>query len=79
MAERFETTTDPVCGMRADPDTAHAHVEFEGATYYFCSRHCADTFSLDPAKFCRHPARRNPFRFRSATPEGPPTRQEEQT
>lgn len=41
MPERFETTTDPMCGMRVDPDTAPAHVEFEGATYYFCSRHCS--------------------------------------
>ncbi len=79
MPERFDTTTDPACGMRVDPATAKAHVEFEGARYYFCSRHCAETFSLDPAKFCRHPARRNPFRFRSAMPGRTPGRKKSQT
>ncbi len=68
MPERLATTRDPVCGMSVDPATAPAHVEFEGARYHFCSRHCADTFSLDPAKFRRDPARPNPFKFRSATP-----------
>ncbi len=79
MPERLGTTTDPVCGMTVDPATAPAHVEFEGARYHFCSQHCADTFSLDPAKFRRHPARPNPVTFRSATPGQTPGPQEEQT
>lgn len=77
VPEKMGMTRDPVCGMRVDPATAVAQVEFEGATYCFCSRHCADTFSLDPAKFCRHPAHHNPFRMRSAEPgRKPPPRQE---
>lgn len=66
MPKKMRKTRDPVCGMRVDPATAVAQAEFEGATYLFCSRHCADTFSLDPAKFSRHPAHHNPFRMRSA-------------
>lgn len=66
MPTRMGTRRDPVCGMRVDPAAAAPQVEFEGATYRFCSRHCADTFSLDPARFFRHSARPNRFRGRSA-------------
>lgn len=79
MPERIGTTTDHVCGMCVDPAAAPAYVEFEGARYHFCSRHCADTFSLDPAKFCRHPARPNRFKFRSATPGPTAGQQGDQT
>ena len=40
---------DPVCGMKVDPSTAAASVEFEGETYYFCSKGCAKKFSQNPA------------------------------
>jgi len=38
------TQRDPVCGMdvRADEDALSATVD--GGTYYFCSKHCRDTF-----------------------------------
>ncbi len=42
--------TDPVCGMTVDPSTA-VTVEFEGETYYFCERACADTFRDDPTRW----------------------------
>lgn len=67
MSKNIEATCDPVCGMRVDPAVAIAQVEFEEVTYYFCSQHCADVFSLDPAKFSRNPARHNRFRMRPAT------------
>lgn len=54
---------DPTCGMRVDPASATSHVDFSGRRYYFCSKHCADTFSLNPKKFLRHPARPNPYRL----------------
>lgn len=79
MPKKSEPTRDPVCGMRIDADTAVAQVEFEEATYYFCSRHCADTFSLDPAKFCRHPADPNPLRMRSANPRRTPAHPQERS
>jgi Cu+-exporting ATPase len=54
-ASRWEVVmamvTDPVCGMRIDPDDAVATVEHEGKTYYFCSEVCRDAFVADPASF----------------------------
>jgi Cu+-exporting ATPase len=43
--------TDPVCGMAVDPGSAAARQDHAGTTYYFCSRHCADAFAEDPARF----------------------------
>ena len=43
--------TDPVCGMRIDPDDAVAEAEHEGETYYFCSETCRDAFAADPASY----------------------------
>ena len=43
--------TDPVCGMRIDPDDAAATAQFEGNSYYFCSQVCHDAFVADPASF----------------------------
>jgi P-type Cu+ transporter len=43
--------TDPVCGMRIDPDDAAATAEHEGQTYYFCSQVCHDAFTADPTPF----------------------------
>jgi Cu+-exporting ATPase len=45
------TVTDPVCGMSIDSATAATQVEYDGATYHFCSQHCADAFAADPAKY----------------------------
>jgi Cu+-exporting ATPase len=42
---------DPVCGMTVEPDTAAATREVDGATYYFCSTHCAATFDADPSRY----------------------------
>jgi Cu+-exporting ATPase len=43
--------TDPVCGMTVDPAHAAGMVEHDGHTYLFCSRHCAEKFRADPAKY----------------------------
>jgi len=43
--------TDPVCGMRIDPDDAAATAEHDGTTYYFCSQPCYDTFVADPSSY----------------------------
>lgn len=45
--------TDPVCGMKVDPATAAATVEFEGQTYYFCSKGCAKKFSANPQSYLK--------------------------
>jgi P-type Cu+ transporter len=43
--------TDPVCGMRIDPDDAAATAEYEGKMYYFCSQVCHDAFVADPESY----------------------------
>ena len=43
--------TDPVCGMRVDPDDAAASAEYDGTTYYFCSQVCHEAFVAEPAAF----------------------------
>jgi len=43
--------TDPVCGMNINPATAAASREHDGATLYFCSTGCADTFDADPHRY----------------------------
>lgn len=42
---------DPVCGMEVDPKTAEASWEYEGVTYYFCSRGCLADFEEDPGSY----------------------------
>lgn len=44
------STTDPVCGMQVDPETA-VTVAYGGDTYYFCEQACADTFRDDPDRW----------------------------
>ncbi|MCH9736145.1 MAG: heavy metal translocating P-type ATPase [Actinomycetia bacterium] len=46
--------TDPVCGMVIDPDAAAVTAEYAGDDYYFCSRHCHDTFAANPAAYAGH-------------------------
>jgi Cu+-exporting ATPase len=41
---------DPVCGMEVDTDT-ELKVEYDGETYYFCSRGCKLDFEEDPEKY----------------------------
>ncbi|HEX6262583.1 MAG TPA: YHS domain-containing protein [Actinomycetota bacterium] len=43
--------TDPVCGMRIDPEDAAATAEHEGTTYSFCSEACHEAFVEDPESY----------------------------
>ena len=43
-------TKDPVCGMEVDAGT-DLHFEYDGETYYFCSRGCKLDFEDDPEKY----------------------------
>ncbi len=45
-----EEATDPVCGMTVDPSTAIQRTN-AGRTYYFCSEHCANSFTADPQRY----------------------------
>src|SRR5260221_14713119 len=37
--------------MKVEPANAAAEIEHGGHTYYFCSKHCADKFNADPARY----------------------------
>jgi Cu+-exporting ATPase len=45
------TATDPVCGMKVDPQTAEHRAAHEGQTYYFCSAKCREKFVADPKQY----------------------------
>ncbi|HEU4646720.1 MAG TPA: YHS domain-containing protein, partial [Burkholderiales bacterium] len=45
---------DPVCGMQVEPAKAAGTLEHDGTSYYFCSRHCLETFRKDPARYAGH-------------------------
>ena len=42
---------DPVCGMSVEPSKAADKYEYNGVTYYFCSRGCKQAFERDPEKY----------------------------
>ena len=42
---------DVVCGMTVDPKTAAGKSEYQGKTYYFCSKGCKASFDKNPAKY----------------------------
>ncbi len=44
---------DPICGMTVEPEAAAGGYEYRGATYYFCSRRCLETFRADPATYAK--------------------------
>ena len=46
---------DPVCGMLVDPGRAAGRIKHAGKTYYFCSKRCAERFSIEPEKFLAAP------------------------
>ncbi len=43
--------TDPVCGMKVEPETAAAHADHQGVTYYFCSTRCHGKFAANPVQY----------------------------
>ena len=42
---------DVVCVMQVDPTKAAASSEFNGKTYYFCSKGCKTKFDANPAQY----------------------------
>jgi Cu+-exporting ATPase len=51
LAETSVKVADPVCGMKILPQKAAGRQQYEGQTYYFCGKSCADKFKADPANF----------------------------
>ena len=39
---------DPICEMKVDEKTAKRTSEYEGKTYYFCSKECKSIFDKNP-------------------------------
>jgi len=46
-----ETATDTVCGMAVDTEKAEFRFDYNGTTYYFCSKHCLEKFSKKPEEY----------------------------
>jgi Cu+-exporting ATPase len=44
-------TTDPVCGMNVDPETAKYKNTYKEQEYYFCAENCLKKFKADPEKY----------------------------
>jgi len=51
LMEKKQLVTDPVCGMKLEPETAYSKIEYEGHTLYFCSKNCEDEFKKNPKKY----------------------------
>lgn len=55
MAGTAEPTSnsvrDPVCGMYLDPEKARGTANYEGQSYHFCSKGCAERFTAEPQKY----------------------------
>ena len=43
--------TDPVCGMKIDPQSAAGSFVHDTVKYYFCGKNCLAKFQADPAKY----------------------------
>ncbi len=50
-AEAAALVTDPVCGMKVDPEKTEHHADYKGTTYSFCCPHCKAKFENDPGKY----------------------------
>ncbi|PXW68303.1 Cu+-exporting ATPase [Blastomonas natatoria] len=46
-----EMATDPVCGMKVDPQTAKHVLTHAGVHHYFCSARCLTKFTADPGRY----------------------------
>jgi len=44
---------DVVCGMQVDPATAAGTSQYQGKTYYFCSKGCQARFDANPGRFTK--------------------------
>jgi YHS domain-containing protein len=42
---------DPVCAMDVDEKTAAGKSEYQGQTYYFCSKGCKADFDKEPERY----------------------------
>jgi len=52
LAEK-RLVTDPVCGMKIEPESAYSKVDYGGRTIYFCSKICEEEFRKNPKKYVK--------------------------
>jgi Cu+-exporting ATPase len=53
LLRSFVMEKDVVCGMQVDPVKAAGSSEFNGKTYYFCSKSCKTKFDANPAQYVK--------------------------
>ena len=51
ISEPEHFVSDPVCGMRVDPESSSHHFDHNGQTYWFCCSGCRIKFQADPEKY----------------------------
>lgn len=51
--ERKTLVTDPICGMKIDPDAAYSKIKYEGRLIHFCSKMCEEEFKKNPKKYVK--------------------------
>jgi P-type Cu+ transporter len=59
MSSRVEHT-DPICGMQVEEAGNAESSDYQGRTYYFCSRDCRAKFEENPEPFAGTPDTRGP-------------------
>jgi Cu+-exporting ATPase len=42
---------DVVCGMQVEPSRAAGSTQFQGKTFYFCSKACQKKFEANPDQY----------------------------
>jgi Cu+-exporting ATPase len=52
-SRRIDMEKDAVCGMQVDPAKAAGTSQYNGKTYYFCSKGCKAKFDANPAQFTK--------------------------
>lgn len=55
-AAKQGTAVDPVCKMDVTVEGGKYTAEYQGKTYYFCSKSCMKMFKKDPAKYIKEKA-----------------------
>jgi xanthine dehydrogenase accessory factor len=56
-ADRYGSSTDPVCGMTVAAGASGRPLEHDGVTYYFCSGGCRRAFEDNPAAYVKRETR----------------------
>ena len=51
--ERGIMEKDVVCGMQVDPAKAAGTSQYNGKTYYFCSKSCKTRFDANPVQYAK--------------------------